>query len=152
MDKDAEKILRASGWHENRTVDITPIMSHGEKLGIVFPEHIQTFLKNYGLLYIQFTTKDGRHEEFNFDPCFATSTTLNRDYFQDSIQEPYDGILKGEQIYPIGSCFRDNMITVACNTGKCFAYTDSCFMKLGDSFEEMIECLLELRMPIFYDD
>lgn len=152
MNQYVKGILIKSGWYENRIIDIDPIVSYVNKMGIEYPNKIKQFLQCYGLLYVKFTTRMGKTEEFNFDPCFAIGDSLNLAYIQDSIEEPYGGILRGEPVYPIGSCFRDNMLIVVCNTGKCFAYTDSCFMKLGDTFEEMLECLLELRMPEFYDD
>lgn len=147
-DETIEK-LKASGWHENRRVDISEIVRWAERKGFFYPDNVKAFLMSYGFLHVRFVDPTGRKEEFDFDPLPSLKGAMDADWIQDIVEE-YDDLILGETLYYIGTCYRRNMLTIVSETEKCFAYTDCTLAFLGDSFEEMLETLCYTKAPAIF--
>lgn len=147
-----ERLIQA-GWKKDRTIDIKHIEKEYLERGIVVPDNVKEFLKEFGMLKINFEkemTYVKINEVISFNPIEALGKNLDKDYF-DSIVEDYTDFIS-EELFPIGNAARGNLILMMTCSNKVYSFTDGCFCKNGNNIEEMLDCVVgECMLPTVYE-
>ena len=142
--KDGKKTkdrLIAAGWTESRNIKLDYIMKKYNNIGISIPKNVSDFLERYGGLCFTDPTRD---EDVKFLPDIAICVNLDTQYFERLLEE-YDIY---EIMYPVGVTCKDNLILVMTKESTFYCYTDGYLEKVGDSIEEMLDCIVgECRKP-----
>lgn len=129
-----ERLLKAD-WSEKRKIDISDIKEAYLNAGIVMPENVEKFLSIYGLLVFD---DAGRKENLEFIPNKALGCNLDRNYFEDLLEE-YD---INEMVYPIGVACRENLMVLMTKENVFYCFTNGYLERAGENIETMLDCLV----------
>lgn len=135
MEKITQERLLKAGWSEKRRIDISDIKEMYLNAGIVMPENVEKFLSIYGLLVFDDAE---RKESLEFIPSKALGCNLDRDYFEDLLEE-YD---INEMTYPIGVACRENLMVLMTEKNTFYCFTNGYLEKVGENIEIMLDCLV----------
>lgn len=143
MDSITRKRLIDSGWKEQRRINTDMIRKKYYEIGLEYPEVVDKFLKEYGMLNI--SPNDKRYFDVSFDAVEAIGCNIDSSYFEECLDE-YD---INEIVYPIGEACRKNLLVLMTLTEKFYCFTDGLLLFLGNSVDEMLDCIVgECRKPI----
>lgn len=88
---------------------------------------------------------DKRYFDVSFDVIEAIGCNLDGSYFEECLAE-YD---INEIVYPIGEACRKNLLVLMTLTESFYCFTDGLLLFLGNSVDEMLDCIVgECREPI----
>ena len=146
MNDITKKRLVEAGWSENRQIDTTIFKDKYDEIGLNYPESIDDFLKKYGMLKIN--PKDKKYFDVSFDAIAAIGCNLDGDYFRECLDE-YD---IEDRVYPVGEACRSELFVLMTSNGKFYCYTDGLLVLLGNSVDEMLDCVVgECRKAVRID-
>lgn len=131
-----KKRLMEAGWNEKRNIDTSLIRVKYEEIGLDYPENVDIFLRQYGMLNIK--PKDTKYFDVTFNPIGAIGCNLDSVYFKECLSE-YD---VDEEVYPIGEACRKNLLVLMTTTNKFYCFTDGLLLLLGDSVDKMLDCIV----------
>lgn len=132
-----------SGWKEQRRINTDMIRKKYYEIGLEYPEVVDKFLKEYGMLNIN--PDDKRYFDVSFDVIEAIGCNLDGSYFEECLAE-YD---INEIVYPIGEACRKNLLVLMTLKESFYCFTDGLLVFLGNSVDEMLDCIVgECREPI----
>ena len=89
-----------SGWKEQRKINTDLIRKKYDEIGLEYPEVVDKFLKEYGMLNIN--PRDKCYFDVSFNAIEAIGCNLDGSYFKECLAE-YD---INETVYPIGEACR----------------------------------------------
>jgi len=92
--------LNDSGWKEQRKINTDLIRKKYDEIGLEYPEVVDKFLKEYGMLNIN--PGDKCYFDVSFNAIEAIGCNLDGSYFKECLAE-YD---INETVYPIGEACR----------------------------------------------
>ena len=132
-----------SGWKEQRRINTDMIRKKYYEIGLEYPEVVDKFLKEYGMLNID--PNDKRYFDVSFDAIEAIGCNIDNSYFEECLAE-FD---INEIVYPIGEACRKNLLVLMTLTESFYCFTDGLLLFLGNSVDEMLDCIVgECREPI----
>ena len=132
-----------SGWKEQRKINTDLIRKKYDEIGLEYPEVVDKFLKEYGMLNIN--PRDKCYFDVSFNAIKAIGCNLDGSYFKECLAE-YD---INETVYPIGEACRKNLLVLMTLTESFYCFTDGLLLFLGGSVDEMLDCIVgECRNPI----
>ena len=132
-----------SGWKEQRRINTDMIRKKYYEIGLDYPEVVDKFLKEYGMLNI--TSNDNHYFDVSFGAIEAIGCNLDGSYFKECLAE-YD---INERVYPVGEACRKNLLVLMTVTESFYCFTDGVLLFLGGSVDEMLDCIVgECRNPI----
>lgn len=132
-----------SGWKEQRKINTDLIRKKYDEIGLEYPEVVDKFLKEYGMLNIN--PRDKCYFDVSFNAIKAIGCNLDGSYFKECLAE-YD---INETVYPIGEACRKNLLVLMTLTESFYCFTDGLLLFLGGSVDEMLDCIVgECRKPI----
>ena len=73
----------------------------------------------------------------SFNVIDAIGGNIDAEYFKDCLSEYYID----EEIYPIGVACRNNLLVLMTKTNKFYCFIDGGLFYLGDSVDEMFDCV-----------
>ncbi|MCM1499227.1 MAG: SUKH-3 domain-containing protein [Clostridium sp.] len=135
MEKITQERLSKAGWNEKRKIDVSDIKEMYLNAGIVMPANVEKFLSTYGLLVFDDAE---RKESLEFIPGKALGSNLDRDYFEDLLEEY--GI--HEMMYPIGVACRENLMVLMTEKNTFYCFTNGYLERAGENLEIMLDCLV----------
>lgn len=94
-------ILTASGWQENRKLDIQAFKAELVIEGYPWFEQVEYFLQEFGGLKVRFLGQDGTHDFFHFDVSKAA-----KDIDARWIKEDYSSRLQNVNLCVIGQALQ----------------------------------------------
>ena len=107
--------LKEAGWTPGREVDISKIEEAYAKAGMVIPEPLRAFFKEFGFLGISYDIQHIEMESHYFSPLFDFYN-YEREDFEHLFEVAYE--IYGT-VYPVGSACRGNM-TIYYHDDGCF--------------------------------
>ena len=117
-----------------------------EKIGLVYPKSVDRFLREFGMLDIN--PKDKRYFDVFFDAVEAIGCNLDGEFFEKCLEE-YD---IHDPVYPVGEACRKNLLVLMTEKETFYCYTNGLLLLLGDSVDEMLDCIVgECREPVEID-
>lgn len=141
-DKTRRRLVEA-GWNENRQIDTTIFRKRYDEIGLEYPEKVDNFLKKFGMLNIN--PKDKRYFDVSFDVIAAIGCNLDGNYFRECLDE-YD---IEDKIYPVGEACSSELLVFMTTSDRFYCFTDGLLALLGDSVDEMLDCIVgECKEPI----
>ena len=90
-----------------------------DEIGLEYPEVVDKFLKEYGMLNIN--PRDKCYFDVSFNAIKAIGCNLDGSYFKECLAE-YD---INETVYPIGEACRKNLLVLMTLTESFYCFTDS---------------------------
>ena len=106
------------------------------EIGLDYPEVVDKFLKEYGMLNI--TSNDNHYFDVSFDAIEAIGCNLDGSYFKECLAE-YD---INERVYPVGEACRKNLLVLMTVTESFYCFTDEVLLFWGGSVDEMLDCIV----------
>lgn len=130
------KRLKEAGWYKGRKIDTDQIVLSLRKIGIDLPDSVITFVQEYGLLKIN--PLDKEYFDVSFDPILAVGKNYDANFFVNCLSE-YEIT---DMVYPIGVASQKNMLVLMTKDEKMFCFTNGCLIKVGNSIDECLDCLV----------
>jgi hypothetical protein len=138
--------LIEAGWSENRVIDTRLFQKKYEEIGLEYPKSVDGFLSEFGMLDIN--PKDKRYFDVSFDAVEAIGCNLDGGFFADCLDE-YD---IDDSVYPVGEACRKNLLVLMTEKETFYCYTNGLLLLLGESVDEMLDCIVgECREPVEID-
>lgn len=129
--------------NNNEKINTDLIRKKYDEIGLEYPEVVDKFLKEYGMLNIN--PRDKCYFDVSFNAIKAIGCNLDGSYFKECLAE-YD---INETVYPIGEACRKNLLVLMTLTESFYCFTDGLLLFLGGSVDEMLDCIVgECRKPI----
>jgi len=133
-----KKILKQSGWIQERKKDISSPVKYLEDKGYVVFDCVREALEQFGELKCIYEY-NGKLEDFVIEPKEGLGD-LNRRHYKR-----YEVII-GEDLVVIGTAFRDNAVLYMSKAGEVYAVRDDYYIwKIGCDIYKAINNLCEGR-------
>lgn len=139
MEKQVERILKQSGYEDNRIVDISETLKLYDEYGYIYNEKQKKFLERYAYLEIEYHHPIWSQEIIlRLNPIEAQTT------IEINMVCEYNELLD-DKLLIIGDIERDNMTLFLSEKGMFYSCFDDCIIKWGECFETVLSMLVNGR-------
>lgn len=133
--KQVEGFLTTAGWHTGRKIDTDALIKHLEQKGCIVSAVIESFLKEFGQLKIDFLLPNGNIDHLHFDAIKAVND-INPIWVEE-----YSKRLKNESLCVIGQAYSNHLTLLINYSGQIYGGYDDNLYFIGESGEEAIQAI-----------